>query len=62
MISAGGNEEEITKAKGTLSNAIIGFFLIMAAFVLINWIVSLLSGDGVPRIGALMQAFNLIGK
>jgi hypothetical protein len=60
MIGAGGNEEEVTKAKATLSNAIIGFFIIMASFVLVNWAVSLLTGNGIPRAGTLIQLFNLL--
>ncbi len=41
---ADGNEETITVGKETLKKAIIGFFLIMISYVLINWIVSALVG------------------
>jgi len=60
MVTAGGNEEKISIAKSILSNAIIGFFLVMIAFVLLNFIVSILTGSGVPRAGALIDAFNLL--
>ncbi len=44
MVTAGGNEEKIAGAKTALSHAIIGFFLVLLAFVLIDAIVSLLGG------------------
>lgn len=52
MINAGGNEEGITKGKDTFKHAIIGFFLIMAAYLLVNLFVGLLTGTGVPGAGA----------
>lgn len=53
FISSTGNEEAITKAKGTFSNAITGFFLIMAMYILINWFAAALTG------GDLMSALSL---
>ena len=44
MITAAGNEEKITTGKATLSNAVIGFFLILVAWVLIDAIVNILAG------------------
>jgi hypothetical protein len=60
MLGSGGNAEAITSAKTTFSHAIIGFFLIMAAYLLINWVVSLLTGDSTPREGAFEIIRNLI--
>lgn len=60
MIGAGGNEETVSTAKTIFKNAIIGFFMIMASFVLLNFIVGLLTGDGTIRAGALIDAFKLI--
>ncbi|MBI3952629.1 MAG: hypothetical protein HY336_01580 [Candidatus Doudnabacteria bacterium] len=62
MVTAGGNSEKINEAKSTLSNAIIGFFLVMTAFLLLNLIVSLVSGSGMPRTGALFDAFDLLPR
>ena len=42
MVTAGGNEEKIATAKTSLSDAVIGFFLIMISFVLLNAIVLIL--------------------
>jgi hypothetical protein len=52
MLGSGGNTEKLEGAKSTLSHAIIGFFLIMAAYLLINWVVSLLTGNAEPRGGS----------
>lgn len=54
LMNAGGNEEKITGSKEILSNAIIGFFLVLVSFVLINAIVGLLGGF------TLEQLFNFI--
>ena len=42
MVTAGGNEEKITAAKSVFSHAVIGFFLIMVAFILLDAIVLIL--------------------
>ena len=60
MVNAGGNEEEVSKAKTTLSNAIIGFFLIMVSFVLLNFVVSLVTGEGTFTTQKLLEAFDII--
>lgn len=56
MIIAGGNEEVIAQAKTTFSNAIIGFFLIVVAFVLIEAITQILGGF------TLQELFDFIPK
>src|SRR5258708_208318 len=52
MIFSGGNSEAIISAKTIFRNAIIGFFIIMGSYLLINWVVSLLTGDSTPRPGS----------
>jgi len=42
LILSMGNEEVITKRKGGLSNAIVGFVLVMFAFMIINTVVNVL--------------------
>jgi hypothetical protein len=39
-----GNSEKIAGAKKTIQQGIIGFFLIMASFILINWLLIALGG------------------
>jgi len=59
MIAAGGNSEALQDAKTQLRNAIVGFFLIMAAYLIINWIVAIFStGQAGP--GAFDMFKNLI--
>lgn len=60
MTFSGGNEETLTKAKASLSNAVIGFIIIMIAFVLLNFVVGLLTGTGGLDANALKNAFRLI--
>lgn len=59
MIVAGGNSEAIEAGKTSLTNAIIGFFLIMTAFVLLNFVVALLTGDKKFGADALIEAYKL---
>lgn len=62
MLTSGGNAENIEGAKATFKQAVIGFFLIMASFVLINFIVAILFGSGQPTAGVfdtLFGQFNL---
>ncbi len=54
MITAGGNEEQIASAKQTLSNAVIGFFMVLVAFLLLDGILMIISGYG------LQQALDFI--
>ena len=58
MLDTGGNEENIATAKTSFKQAVIGFFLIMASFVLINFIVSILFGSGQPRVGTFEEIFG----
>ena len=58
MITAGGDEENITKAKKGFSHAIIGFFLVLMAWVLIDAIISILGG---PKHG-LIYYFGFLPK
>lgn len=39
-IMAGGNEEEITKAKNTIKSAVMGILIVLAAYVIVNFVVS----------------------
>jgi len=43
-ITASGNEEDITKAKGTIRNAVIGIVVVLGAYVLINFVIGELIG------------------
>ena len=38
-IMAGGNEEEITKAKGTIKGSVIGIGIVLASYIVVNFIV-----------------------
>jgi len=42
-MTAGGNEETVTKAKGTIKNAVIGIAIVLSAFIIVNFTVSQLS-------------------
>ena len=44
MINAGGDNEKITAAKSGLTSAIIGFFIVTVAFILVNLITMILTG------------------
>ena len=44
MITAYGNPEGLEVGKKTFRNAIVGFFMILVAFILVNWIVFTLTG------------------
>jgi len=60
MMFAAGNSEDIESAKKQFRNAIIGFVLIMASYLLINWIVSLFTGQGDPRAGSFKALQDLL--
>lgn len=61
MVTSGGNEEQITAGKTIFSQAIIGFFLVMASFILINFVVGILYNDGKGmRPGIWLEAFKLL--
>ena len=59
MVIAQGNEEDLAVAKAGLSNAIIGFILILLSFVILNLVVGILTGGGLNP-SALTNAFNLV--
>ncbi len=61
MVNSGGNEEAITTAKATLSSAIVGFFLVIASFLLLNFMISLLSGQPLSYADSVKDAFHIIG-
>jgi len=42
MVISQGNEESIKKYRGLLANAIIGFVIVMLAFVMVNTVVNFL--------------------
>ena len=46
LVTSGGNEEAITKGKDTLRHAIIGFFLVVVAYILLEAITIILGGPG----------------
>ncbi len=50
MITAGGDEEKITGSKQVLSQAVIGFFLVLVSYLLIDAIVSLLGGYSLKQL------------
>jgi ABC-type Fe3+ transport system permease subunit len=62
FLNAAGNQEKIGEAKKTFSNAVIGFFLVMAVYLLLNAIVGNLTGKpatGLPT-DILPDYFNLL--
>ena len=44
MLSSSGNEEKLTAAKGTFRSAVVGFFLVMASYLLVNFAVQAFTG------------------
>lgn len=44
MLLAGGNEERITAAKTSLNHAITGFVIILVSFVIVNFVIGVLTG------------------
>jgi hypothetical protein len=44
MVNSAGNPEKLKEGKSTFTNAIIGFFLIMVSFLLVNFVVSAFTG------------------
>lgn len=61
MVTSGGNDEKIAAGKTIFSQAIIGFFLVLASFVLINFVVGILFGDGKGLSGSSWtDAFKLL--
>ncbi len=56
MIFAHGNEEQIASAKSNLSSALLGFVIILVSFVVINFVVALLTGGKLDLINAIKLA------
>lgn len=56
MISAGGNSEQVTKVKHILFNAVVGYVIALAAWLIINTIVSSLKVD--PEINTFMEKID----
>ena len=48
LVSSRGNVAQIEKAKGLFSNAIIGFIIMLSAFLIVNTIMSMLLGSDSP--------------
>lgn len=47
MVTAAGNEAQVTKAKGTFSAVAIGFIIVLAAWLIINLLLLVFTGKGV---------------
>jgi len=62
MVLSGGNEERLSSAKASLSNAIIGFILILLSFVIINLVIGLFTGGSTLGPNAFLDAFRLIPR
>jgi hypothetical protein len=60
MIGSAGNEEAVISAKATFSSAITGFFLVIAAFLLVNFMITLISGGNLSVGGSLRGAFGIL--
>ncbi len=62
LITTMGNEEKITKYKSALSNAVVGFVLVMIAFIIVNTAVNylLLAGTAPSLQIQLSHPFNYL--
>lgn len=60
MMLAGGNEEMITQAKTTLTHAIVGFIIILTSFIILNFVIGLLTGGGSFDVNTLMSDVHLV--
>jgi hypothetical protein len=45
LMTAGGSEERVTKGKGIITNAVIGLVIALAAWLIINELLQILSGN-----------------
>ena len=43
-IMAGGNEEQVTKAKDTIKSAVIGIGVVLASYIIVNFVIKELIG------------------
>lgn len=55
MVTAGGNEAQISAAKGMFSNVVIGLILVLAAWLIIDTIMKLFVEDGRTELGPWNQ-------
>ncbi|MFN7088338.1 MAG: hypothetical protein ACK4NX_00720 [Candidatus Paceibacteria bacterium] len=56
MIIAGGNEAMLSRGRSTFQAAVVGFIIVLVAWVVIDTIIAFLANPGVPR---LRQWFNI---
>jgi len=62
MATSNGNQEQIAAGKTIFSQAIIGFFIIMVSFILINVVISLLIGVPGDSTDSWLKAFRLLPR
>ncbi len=55
MLMSGGNPESIKKGKATISNAVLGLGIVLASYLIINIVVSQLSGGSLPGFQGIFQ-------
>lgn len=49
MVGTYGNSEKIEEAKATFSSAIVGFFMVMAMYLLLNFIIMMFTGKSLTE-------------
>ncbi|MDO8619546.1 MAG: hypothetical protein Q7R49_06440 [Candidatus Daviesbacteria bacterium] len=54
-LSSGGDKEELAKAQGMITHAIIGFMLLIALFLVVNFLFARLFGTGIQFIEGLQK-------
>ena len=50
-MTAAGNEDKVKKAKGILSNAVVGLILVFAAYAITDWVISAIIGGDTTSSG-----------
>lgn len=60
MVGAHGNSEKIEQAKSTFSNAIVGFFMVMAMYLLLSFVVSMLTDISFNEVIKFLPQYNAI--
>jgi len=50
MVTSGGDENKWTTAKGLFTNVVIGIILVLAAWLIVDTLLSMLTGDGLESI------------
>lgn len=58
MVFSAGNEERVSQARTSLSQAILGFIIILISFVMLNLVIGLLTGNF--DFNALKNTFDLV--